>query len=120
MGAIAGRLADTAILTSDNPRTEDPLRIISEVEAGLLQCGIERIDEGKLAAGAGGYLVEPDRRAAIAMALRIAAAGDLVVIAGKGHEDYQLVAGRRLDFDDRAVVREITAEMSGVARVHGN
>ncbi len=120
MGAIAGRLADTAILTSDNPRTEDPLRIIAEVEAGLLQCGLGRIDEGKVASGTGGYLVEPDRRAAIALALRIAAAGDLVVIAGKGHEDYQLVAGRRLDFDDRAVVREIAAEMSGVARVHGN
>jgi UDP-N-acetylmuramoyl-L-alanyl-D-glutamate--2,6-diaminopimelate ligase len=120
MGAIAGRLADTAILTSDNPRTEEPLRIIAEVEAGLLQGGLARIDEGRVAAGAGGYLVEPDRRAAIAMALRIAAAGDLVVIAGKGHEDYQLVAGRRLDFDDRAVVREIAAEMSGVARVHGN
>ena len=120
MGEIAGRLADTAILTSDNPRTEDPLRIIAEVEAGLLQCGLGRIDEGKAAAGAVGYLVEPDRRAAIAMALRIAAAGDIVVIAGKGHEDYQLVAGRRLDFDDRAVVREIAAEMSGVARVHGN
>jgi UDP-N-acetylmuramoyl-L-alanyl-D-glutamate--2,6-diaminopimelate ligase len=120
MGAIAGRLADTAILTSDNPRTEDPLRIIAEVEAGLLQCGLGRIDEDKVASGMRGYLVEPDRRAAIALALRIATAGDLVVIAGKGHEDYQLVAGRRLDFDDRAVVREIAAGMSGIARVHGN
>jgi len=120
MGAIAGRLADTAILTSDNPRTEDPLRIIAEVEAGLLQRGLERIDEGAAATGKAGYLVEPDRRAAIAAALRVAAAGDLVVIAGKGHEDYQLVAGRRLDFDDRAVVREITGAMSGVGRVDGN
>ena len=120
MGEIAGRLADTAILTSDNPRTEDPLRIIAEVEAGLLQCGLARIDEGMAALGTIGYLVEPDRRAAIAIALRVAAAGDLVVIAGKGHEDYQLVAGRRLDFDDRAVVREIAAEMGGVGSVHGN
>jgi UDP-N-acetylmuramoyl-L-alanyl-D-glutamate--2,6-diaminopimelate ligase len=120
MGEIAGRLADTAILTSDNPRTEDPLRIIAEVEAGLLQCGLGRIDEGVATLGNIGYLVDPDRRAAIALALRVATAGDIVVIAGKGHEDYQLVAGRRLDFDDRAVVRELVAEMSGAARVRGN
>jgi UDP-N-acetylmuramoyl-L-alanyl-D-glutamate--2,6-diaminopimelate ligase len=120
MGEIAGRLADTAILTSDNPRTEDPLRIIAEVEAGLLQCGLGRIDEGVATLGNIGYLVDPDRRAAIALALRVVAAGDIVVIAGKGHEDYQLVASRRLDFDDRAVVRELVAEMSGAARVRGN
>jgi UDP-N-acetylmuramoyl-L-alanyl-D-glutamate--2,6-diaminopimelate ligase len=120
MGEIAGRLADTAILTSDNPRTEDPLRIIAEVESGLLQCGLGRIDEGVATLGNIGYLVDPDRRAAIALALRVATAGDIVVIAGKGHEDYQLVAGRRLDFDDRAVVRELVAEMSGAARVRGN
>jgi len=120
MGEIAGRLADTAILTSDNPRTEDPLRIIEEVEAGLLQCGLGRIDEGVAALGTIGYLVEPDRRPAIAMAMRVAAIGDIVVIAGKGHEDYQLVAGRRLDFDDREVVREIAAEMGGAGRAHGN
>jgi UDP-N-acetylmuramyl tripeptide synthase len=67
-----------------------------------------------------GYLVDLDRRAAIALALRVAGAGDIVVIAGKGHEDYQLVAGRRLDFDDRAVVRELVAEMGGTARVRAN
>jgi len=120
MGEIAGRLADTAILTSDNPRTEDPLRIIAEVEAGLLQCGLARLDEGAAALGRIGYLVEPDRRAAIATALRVAVPGDIVVIAGKGHEDYQLVAGRRLDFDDRAVVRDLAAEMGGAGRPHGN
>jgi UDP-N-acetylmuramoyl-L-alanyl-D-glutamate--2,6-diaminopimelate ligase len=120
MGEIAGRLAHTAILTSDNPRTEDPLRIIAEVEAGLLQCGLGRIDEGDAGLGASGYLVDPDRRAAIALALRIATAGDIVVIAGKGHENYQLLAGRRIDFDDRVVVREIVAEMDGARRVPGN
>ena len=120
MGEIAGRLADTAILTSDNPRTEDPLRIVAEVEAGLLQCGLARIDEGAAALGQIGYLVEPDRRAAIGMALRVTAAGDIVVIAGKGHEDYQLVAGRRLDFDDRAVVRELAAAMGSAGGSHGN
>ena len=117
MGAIAARLADLPILTSDNPRTEDPLRIIAEVEAGLTAEGLRRIDSG--AARARGYIVEPDRRAAIGLALAAAAAGDIVVIAGKGHEDYQLVGARRLDFDDREVVRELTAAManqSGGAR----
>jgi UDP-N-acetylmuramyl tripeptide synthase len=108
MGGIAGRLADLAILTSDNPRSEDPLAIIGEVEAGLSAAGLGRISP--LEAGkAQGYLVEPDRRAAIALGLEIATPGDIVLIAGKGHEDYQLVAGRRLDFDDRAVVRAIVA-----------
>src|SRR5579875_1448070 len=113
MGAIAGRLADTAVLTSDNPRSEDPLAIIAEVEAGLAEGGLERISEARAARGERGYVVEPDRRGAIALALRIAQPGDIVVVAGKGHEDYQLVAGRRLDFDDRVVVREIAAAMGG-------
>ena len=102
MGEIAGRLADIPVLTSDNPRSEDPLAIIAEVEKGFIGRGED----------AGGYIVEPDRRKAIAIALRTAAAGDAVLIAGKGHEDYQLVAGRVLSFDDRAVVREIAAELS--------
>jgi UDP-N-acetylmuramoyl-L-alanyl-D-glutamate--2,6-diaminopimelate ligase len=108
------------ILTSDNPRTEDPLRIIAEVEAGLRATALKRIDPNA-AAATPGYLVEPDRRAAIALALRTAAPGDIVVIAGKGHEDYQLVAGRRLDFDDRMVVRELTAapSMKGSERPPG-
>jgi UDP-N-acetylmuramoyl-L-alanyl-D-glutamate--2,6-diaminopimelate ligase len=113
MGGIAGRMADLAILTSDNPRSEDPLAIIAEVEAGLTAAGLGRIarhQAGKMP----GYLVEPDRRAAIALALEVAAPGDIVVIAGKGHEDYQLVAGRRLDFDDRAVVRALVAERGHV------
>src|SRR5712692_5072012 len=110
MGEIAGRFAGLPILTSDNPRTEDPLSIIKEVEAGISQSGLARVTEND-AAHRPGYLVEPDRRTAIAMALRLATPGDIVVIAGKGHEDYQLVQGRKLDFDDRVVVREITAQM---------
>ena len=111
MGEIAGRLADLPILTSDNPRGEDPLRIIAEVEAGLELTGRTRAGVSS-AAKAEGYLVQPDRRAAISLALKSAAPGDIILIAGKGHEDYQLVAGRRLDFDDRTVVRELTAAMS--------
>ena len=110
MGEIAGRIADLPILTSDNPRTEDPLRIIAEVEDGLKQARLKRIDRS--AAGTEqGFVVEPDRREAIALALKVARAGDIVVIAGKGHEDYQLVGGRRLDFDDRKVVRELSGTL---------
>jgi UDP-N-acetylmuramoyl-L-alanyl-D-glutamate--2,6-diaminopimelate ligase len=108
MGGIAGRMADLALVTSDNPRSEDPLAIIAEVETGLIAAGLGRIAPEAVGRKAG-YVVEPDRRAAIALALKLAAPGDIVVIAGKGHEDYQLVAGRRLDFDDRAVVRELVA-----------
>ncbi len=123
MGEIAGRIADLPVLTSDNPRSEDPLAIIAEVEEGLIAAGRERIDYRDASAekfaekfhrSAGrGYIVEPDRRSAIAAALRIANRGDAVLVAGKGHEDYQLVGGRVLKFDDRVVVREIAAELGG-------
>jgi UDP-N-acetylmuramoyl-L-alanyl-D-glutamate--2,6-diaminopimelate ligase len=116
MGEIAGRLADLPVLTSDNPRSEDPMAIIAGVEKGLIAAGRARIGNPKevaIASTRGGYIVEPDRRTAIAIALRIATAGDAVLIAGKGHEDYQLVAGRVLPFDDRVVVREIAAELGG-------
>jgi UDP-N-acetylmuramyl tripeptide synthase len=109
MGEIAGRLASLAILTSDNPRTEDPLRIIADVEAGLKSAGLSRVVEAHVNESAG-YVVEPDRRGAIAVALRLARPGDVIVIAGKGHEDYQLVGNRVLEFDDRAVVRELASE----------
>ena len=110
MGEIAGRLADIPILTSDNPRSEDPLKIIAEVEAGLIAAGLSRIDHAECGRHAG-YIVEPDRRAAIAIALKAAAPGDVVVIAGKGHEDYQLVGDRRLNFDDRVVAQAIAEDL---------
>lgn len=96
MGRIAATLADQAIVTSDNPRTEDPLAIIAEITAGM--AGHD-------------YLVEPDRRAAIARALAIAQAGDIVVIAGKGHETYQETNHRVTAFDDRAEVRSLAAHV---------
>jgi UDP-N-acetylmuramoyl-L-alanyl-D-glutamate--2,6-diaminopimelate ligase len=110
MGEIAARLANLAILTSDNPRTEDPLKIIADVEAGLKGAGLARIAESR-ANDLRGYIVEPDRRAAIAIALQAARDGDVIVIAGKGHEDYQLIGDKVLDFDDRAVVRDLASEM---------
>lgn len=97
MGAVAARLADLVVLTSDNPRSEDPLAIIGEIRAGM-------------PAGTP-HLLEVDRRAAIAAALRAARPGDVVVVAGKGHERSQEVAGRSLPFDDREVVRASVAAL---------
>ena len=90
MGRIASALADVAIVTSDNPRSEEPQAIVDEILAGV----------------AGEVEVELDRRRAIERALELAAPGDVVVIAGKGHETGQEVVGRVLPFDDRAVARE--------------
>jgi UDP-N-acetylmuramoyl-L-alanyl-D-glutamate--2,6-diaminopimelate ligase len=99
MGAIATRLSDLAFLTSDNPRHEDPMGIIDEVLAG-----VERPEV---------LVVEPDRRAAIAGALGAARSGDVVVLAGKGHESMQVVGDDELPFDDRIVAREELAALSG-------
>jgi UDP-N-acetylmuramoyl-L-alanyl-D-glutamate--2,6-diaminopimelate ligase len=96
MGRIAAELSDIVIITSDNPRTEDPLTIIDEIVAGA-----------RAAAGSETRLrIEPDRAAAIRLALGLANAGDLVLIAGKGHENYQILGTRRIHFDDREQVRE--------------
>jgi UDP-N-acetylmuramoyl-L-alanyl-D-glutamate--2,6-diaminopimelate ligase len=92
MGAAASSLADVAVVTSDNPRSEDPVAIIAAVVAGTT-------DPAKL-------IVEPDRRAAIAAALARASEGDVVLIAGKGHEPGQEIAGRVLPFDDVEVARD--------------
>lgn len=98
MGEIAGRYSDFCIVTSDNPRTEDPQAIINDILPGL-----NRVETSR-------YAVVPDRREAIRHAINIAKSGDLVVIAGKGHETYQLVMGQVLDFDDRLVAAEMIKE----------
>jgi UDP-N-acetylmuramoyl-L-alanyl-D-glutamate--2,6-diaminopimelate ligase len=98
MGAVAGRHSDVIVITSDNPRSEDPLRIIEEVERGLT--ADTRRDSAQR------QLAIVDRRAAIARAIEIARPGDLVLIAGKGHEKYQAIGDRTLPFDDVAVARE--------------
>lgn len=117
MGEIAGRLSDIVVLTSDNPRTEDPLAILDEVEAGLRKIGIKKFNVSSpdceifeirkpKPETRSGYYVEADRRAAIGTALSAASAGDLVLIAGKGHEDYQILGANKIHFDDREVARE--------------
>ena len=90
MGRIAGEYSELAILTSDNPRTEDPLTIISDVEAGIKETDTEA-------------LIVPDRREAINIAIKNAKTGDVVIIAGKGHENYQIIGDEKFDFDDRKV-----------------
>jgi len=92
MGEVTGRLSDLTILSSDNPRTEDPLKIISDIIVGLQKTS-------------GKYLIEPDREKAIGAALDQARAGDIVLLAGKGHENYQILADRTLEFDDRDTAR---------------
>lgn len=107
MGEIAGRRSDVVILTSDNPRTEDPLGILTEIEPGIERAGAQRLGAEALANGGSGYVREPDRRRAIALALEVARAGDVVLVAGKGHEDYQIIGTERLPFDDRAELRAV-------------
>ncbi|NPB05477.1 MAG: UDP-N-acetylmuramoyl-L-alanyl-D-glutamate--2,6-diaminopimelate ligase [Aquificae bacterium] len=97
MGRAAERFADLIVLTSDNPRFEEPEAIIADVLEGIS-------DRSKV-------LVEPDRRRAIRLALEAARPGDLVVVAGKGHEDYQEIKGKRHPFDDRKVVLELLEDL---------
>jgi len=92
MGEVAGRLSDLTILSNDNPKTEDPLKIISDIVVGLQKA------DGK-------YLIEPDREKAIGLAMDEARAGDIVLLAGKGHENYQILADRTIEFDDRDQAR---------------
>ncbi len=108
MGSASGRLADVSILTSDNPRGESPEAILAEIAAGTSLHAVETLP-ADLTASRAVYTIEPDRERAIALALEIAAADDVVLVAGKGHEDYQEVRGVRRHFDDREVVRALRA-----------
>ena len=102
MGRAATSLADLSVITSDNPRSEDPLAIIGEIEPGAKE-------------GGGRYVIEPERRAAIKLALSEAGDGDCVVIAGKGHETGQEFVDHRVPFDDRVVAAEEIRSLRGIA-----
>jgi len=102
MGRIAFDNSDIAIVTSDNPRTEDPEMIIKDITAGM---------------GNGGYTVEPDREKAIALAVQKASEGDIVVLAGKGHEDYQIIGKKKRHFDDSEMVSKYMTEREKVERI---
>ena len=94
MGEAAGSLSNLVVLTSDNPRSEDPLRIINDVVVGLQKADAK-------------YKVEPDRERALAIAIEEAHPGDIVLLAGKGHETTQVLADRTIEFDDREKARAI-------------
>ena len=96
MGRVAGEGSDLVVLTSDNPRSEDPLSVLDDVIAGLAPTGTA-------------YLIEPDRAQAIDLAIRAAHAGDIVLLAGKGHEKVQVLNDRTIPFDDAAVALRVLA-----------
>lgn len=100
MGLAAGEGSDFVVATSDNPRSEDPLAILAEVEPGLKASGVK-------------YSIEPERTAAIRLALEAATAGDVVLIAGKGHEKQQILNGRTIPFDDTEVALATLGELGG-------
>jgi UDP-N-acetylmuramoyl-L-alanyl-D-glutamate--2,6-diaminopimelate ligase len=107
MGEVAARASDVVIVTSDNPRTEEPDSILSDIEPGVRRGGLVPVAAGTVRAGERGYIRESDRRAAIALALDVAGVDDVVLIAGKGHEDYQIIGAERRHFDDRDEVRAL-------------
>jgi UDP-N-acetylmuramoyl-L-alanyl-D-glutamate--2,6-diaminopimelate ligase len=94
MGEVSGRLADLTIITSDNPRFEEPQAIIEDIKTGFAKTG-------------GEYVEICDRREAIAYAISQAKEGDLIVLAGKGHEDYQEIRGKKYPMDERVIIREL-------------
>ena len=105
MGEAVGRIADVAMVTSDNPRTEDPSSIIGMIIPGLKKAGMKSFGGAQGRPG-GTYEVIEDRRAAIQRAADLAKPGDVIVVAGKGHEDYQIIGTDRRHFDDREVLEE--------------
>jgi len=107
MGRAAVEHSDVVVLTSDNPRTEDPMAILREVEAGVREALQRRAHVE--------YHLVPDRREAIGVAVRLARTGDILLIAGKGHEDYQIIGTKKFHFDDREVAREAIQHLRNCA-----
>ena len=98
MGGVAAELADLVVLTSDNPRSEDPEAILREIEPLVTLSGTE-------------YVKIPDRSEAVRYAIRSARAGDVVLLAGKGHEEYQIIGNRRIPYSDRETAMEALEEL---------
>ena len=113
MGEAAAKGADVLVVTTDNPRTEPPARILEEIVPGVESASVSRVDAATLRGSARGYVVVEDRRTAIGLAVAAAKQGDTVLVAGKGHEDYQIVGTEKRPFDDRVVAREAIAAAAG-------
>lgn len=97
MGEVSGRLADLTVITSDNPRFEEPMDIIADIETGIRPTG-------------GAYVTVPDRKEAIRYAITHGQPGDIIVLAGKGHEDYQEIKGQKYHMDERELICEVLEE----------
>jgi UDP-N-acetylmuramoyl-L-alanyl-D-glutamate--2,6-diaminopimelate ligase len=113
MARAAAAGSQLVIVTSDNPRTEDPLVIIREIEPGLSASGLPELTFAAAGQGETGYLVVPDRKEAIRLAVALARPGEAVLVAGKGHENYQIWGTERRHFDDREEVAEALKEFHG-------
>lgn len=98
MGEVSGRIADFTIITSDNPRTEEPSRILKDIEEGIKKTN-------------GRYVVIEDRTEAIRYAMKNARSGDIIVLAGKGHETYQIFKDKTIHYDEREIVENILKEL---------
>jgi len=118
MGRAAAELSDLVIVTSDNPRSEEPLAIIGAIESGIDPDLMKKLSAAEFrTAGAGKYYtVVADRREAIGLAIDLATPDDIVLIAGKGHEDYQILGAKTIHFDDRTVGREALDRVRGSSR----
>jgi UDP-N-acetylmuramyl tripeptide synthase len=114
MGEVVARLCDLAIVTSDNPRTENPLAIIEQILPGVRQARGVEYSPGDLRNGyeAKGSVVEPDRRRAIELGINVSRPDDAVLIAGKGHETYQIIGNTTIDFDDREEARKVLNKLN--------
>jgi UDP-N-acetylmuramoyl-L-alanyl-D-glutamate--2,6-diaminopimelate ligase/murE/murF fusion protein len=112
MGEIAGRLCDLAIVTSDNPRSEPPLVIIDQIVAGVRRACKKQYQPSEILNGFDrkGFVVEPDREQAIRLAIATSRPEDTVLIAGKGHETYQILGDKTIAFDDRQQAAAVLAE----------
>ena len=109
MGEVAARYSDLVVLTSDNPRTEDPLAILEEVRPGIERHHSREVSLAEGKTGSRGFVVLPDRRQAIRYAVSIIAEGDILLVAGKGHEDYQIIGTQKHHFDDGEELRQALA-----------
>ena len=111
MGAIAEELSDRVILTSDNPRTEPPHDIIDQIERGIQD--MSPLSEAEFRSGKRGYIRLSGREEAIRLAIQSATRGDIVLIAGKGHEPYQIIGTQKRPFSDYQVAKKILSEKAG-------
>ncbi len=117
MAAAAVKASSLTVLTSDNPRTEDPLAILEQMRQGAVETGESELSMEQALAGRSGFIVIPDRRKAIEFATNLAASGDLLLVAGKGHEDYQILGTTKVHFDDR---EELRRAFSGTNMLRGS